>query len=585
MDPSGTAEVWYTNPETGKDVPFWVPHDDSFFPEKIEGFVTRAAEADKKSAALVGSFGGPAGKFSNMRSIKNMYEPLPEVRTLPMPKVFQGREDAWKSDVEFGRQRIAGLNPTTIESITSLPKTSSITDAFVRPALLGGGTLEQRLREKKMYMIDYTPAFLDLVEKINSQKGGIPRFQYAPRCLFYWNEQKQLMPVAIELSTPTQRIVYTPQDSLTEWTLAKAHFLAADFAIHELHTHLNRCHAAAEPYQIATRRCLSSMHPVFRLLMPHFVDTLQVNMFARFALIDAGGGFETLFTAGKYIGEAASTWYGKYWRFKTEGLPADLMKRNMATAPKGANWQAGEIDLVLEDYPFAQDGILIWRSIYKWVSDYLQLYYTHSTDVSGDVELQSWWEEIKTKGHPDIVFFKHAKEEEVWPPMVTISDLTYILCTIIWVVTAQHSAINFGQYDYAAYMPNTPSYMVAPMPPPGAVSTPSDVLDEGLFLSSMPPPAIAAGVAVVLEELSTIGEDDVMLGTEVPHWHADPRAKKVFKSFSRMVSNAEKKMLQRNSQISNPSRSFPYTLMLPSLTAGDAPPALPFRGITNSIAE
>lgn len=562
-----------------------MPEDDDLVPAKLRGFFGRLAIAAGRSRATIALFGGPTGGFPDIASITRMYHPEPEGPGFPVPRAFEGRENAWKSDAEFGRQRIAGVHPTTIEAISSLPKTSSITDVFVKPALLDGATLEDRLKQGRMYMVDYTSLFLDLVDKINAQKGPIPRFQYAPRCLLYFNDSRQLMPVAIELSTPSQSDVYTPNSSLTEWTLAKAHFSAADLSVHEVHTHFTRAHACTESYVIAARRKLSSMHPIFRLIMPHFVDTLRVNAAARQILIDAGGTLESLFTPGSFLGTFAVTAYGKLWRFRTEGLPADLMKRNMATAPKGADWRAGEVDLVLKDYPFAEDGLLLWQSIHAWVTRYLEIYYTGPADVAGDSELQAWWEDIKTNGQPDLVKFGIATEKEVWPPMGTIEELTYILVTMIWIASGHHAAINFGQYDYAAYLPNTPSYMVAPMPPSGAISTPVDVLDETLYLRSLSPPVIAAGVAATTEALSTAGEGDVFLGTEIPFWLSDPRARKGFKYFSRMTSSNQKQIIHRNRQSLLPSREFAYTLLLPKLKKGDETPVLAFRGIPNNVGE
>ena len=58
----------------------------------------------------------------------------------------------------------------------------------------------------------------------------------------------------------------------------------------------------------------------------------------------------------------------KEWRFKNEGLPADLLKRNMAV--KNTD---GGLELVLQDYPYAQDGLLIWEAITNWVTEYVKV--------------------------------------------------------------------------------------------------------------------------------------------------------------------------------------------------------------------
>ena len=77
---------------------------------------------------------------------------------------------------------------------------------------------------------------------------------------------------------------------------------------------------------IATRRQLSVMHPIHRILDPHFKDTMHVNALARRILINSGGILEkTLFT-GEISMELSAELY-KEWRFDEQALPADLLKR------------------------------------------------------------------------------------------------------------------------------------------------------------------------------------------------------------------------------------------------------------------
>ena len=85
-----------------------------------------------------------------------------------------------------------------------------------------------------------------------------------------------------------------------------------------------------EPYVIATNRQLSGMHPIYRLLKPHFKDTLEINAIARDVLVGAGGIVETTFSPGKYSMEMSSVAYRELWRFDQEGLPADLIRRYIA---------------------------------------------------------------------------------------------------------------------------------------------------------------------------------------------------------------------------------------------------------------
>lgn len=85
-------------------------------------------------------------------------------------------------------------------------------------------------------------------------------------------------------------------------------------------------HAVVEPFIIATRRQLSVMHPIYRLLDPHFKDTMHINALARSILINSGGILESALFTGETSMELSSELY-KNWRFDEQALPADLLKR------------------------------------------------------------------------------------------------------------------------------------------------------------------------------------------------------------------------------------------------------------------
>lgn len=69
------------------------------------------------------------------------------------------------------------------------------------------------------------------------------------------------------------------------------------------------------------------MHPIHRLLHPHFRSTIKINALARQVLINADGIIERTFSPGKYSLELSSVAYDQHWRFDREALPADLINR------------------------------------------------------------------------------------------------------------------------------------------------------------------------------------------------------------------------------------------------------------------
>lgn len=187
---------------------------------------------------------------------------------------------------------------------------------------------------------------------------------YASRTILYLEDDSTLRPLAIELSLPHPEgeqfgaisSVYMPAKHGVEgaiWQLAKAYVAVNDSGFHQLISHWyafqtsNRStaisckfdvsnlrhfnyrlntHAAIEPFVIATHRQLSVVHPVHKLLHPHFRDTLYINALARQILINAGGVLELTVFPAKYALEMSSAVY-KNWVFTDQALPEDLKKR------------------------------------------------------------------------------------------------------------------------------------------------------------------------------------------------------------------------------------------------------------------
>ncbi|VVB15319.1 unnamed protein product [Arabis nemorensis] len=79
--------------------------------------------------------------------------------------------------------------------------------------------------------------------------------------------------------------------------------------------------------------------------------------------------------------------------------------------------------------------------------------YSHKLDedVQNNHELQAWWKELRGEGHRD------KKSEPWWPKMQNREEFMETCTIIIWVASALHAAVNFGQYPIAVYLPNRPT--------------------------------------------------------------------------------------------------------------------------------
>jgi lipoxygenase len=236
------------------------------------------------------------------------------------------------------------------------------------------------------------------------------------------------------------------------------------------------------------------------------------------------------------------------------------------------------VKLVLEDYPYAADGLVIWEVIRAWVDEYVSLYYEGDESVKGDAEIQAWWDEIRSRGHAD------KKDEAWWPSLDTADDLKGVLTTMIWVVSGFHAAINFGQYAYGGYVPNRPCMTRRLVPEDGTPEHAQLMADpEAFFLSTIPSQVQATTVMAVVDSLSSHSPDEEYLGQRPAGWTADPRAHDAFARFSAAVQAAERAIAARNADPALKARNgagvMPYELLLPSSGPGKTG-----RGIPNSIS-
>lgn len=516
----------------------------------------------------------------------------------PMPDVIKEDKSAWRTDEEFGREMLAGVNPVLIRRLEEFPpkskldpklygnQNSSITKEHIEKNM-DGYSIDKALKSNRLYILDHHDSLMPYLRRINST----PTKTYATRTILFLKYDGTLKPLAIELSLPHPQgdkygavsQVYTPAEKGVEgsiWELAKAYAAVNDSGCHQLISHWLYTHAVIEPFVIATNRQLSVLHPIFKLLQPHFRDTMNINALARQILINAGGVLERTVFPARFAMEMSSFIY-KTWVFTDEALPADLLKRGMAV--EDSSYPHG-LKLLIEDYPFAVDGLDIWFAIEKWVGEYCSFYYPRDDLVEGDPELQSWWNEIRIVGHGD------KKDEPWWSEMKTMHDLTSTCTIIIWVASALHAAVNFGQYPYAGYLPNRPTVSRRFMPQPGTpeyVELESD--PEKAFLKTITAQFQTLLGVSLIEILSRHSTDEVYLGQrDTPEWTSDAEPLAAFERFQMKLLDIEKRITERNNDKRWKNRhgpvKVPYTLLYPNSSDYTKVGGLTGKGIPNSIS-
>lgn len=238
------------------------------------------------------------------------------------------------------------------------------------------------------------------------------------------------------------------------------------------------------------------------------------------------------------------------------------------------------LKLLIKDYPYANDGLLIWEAIQKWVRTYVTRYYPDPSLVCNDRELQAWYAESINVGHADL------RHENWWPELATGDDLTAILTTIIWLASAQHAALNFGQYPYGGYVPNRPPLMRRLIPDehdPAYMSFLDD--PQKFFLSALPSMLQSTKYMAVVDTLSTHSPDEEYIGERQQRytWTGDADMVEAFDGFSTEIQRIEKEIERRNRDMGLKNRCgagvLPYELLAPG-----SQPGVTCRGVPNSVS-
>ncbi|XP_050375020.1 probable linoleate 9S-lipoxygenase 5 [Argentina anserina] len=516
----------------------------------------------------------------------------------PMPDVVKVDKCAWRTDEEFAREMLAGVNPVNITRLQEFPPTSKLDpkvygnqNSSIRKEQIeknmNGLSVEEAIKSNRLFILDHHDALMTYLRRINTTTTKT----YATRTFLLLQEDGTLRPLAIELSLPHPQgehhgavsKVFTPAEDGIEasvWQLAKAYAAVNDSGYHQLISHWLNTHAVIEPFIIATNRQLSVLHPIHKLLHPHFRDTMNINALARQILINADGVLERTVFPARYAMEMSAVIY-KNWVFTEQALPADLLKRGMAisdpTSPHG-------LRLLIEDYPFAVDGLEIWSAIETWVTEYCRFYYSTDNVVQRDTELQQWWEELRNEGHGD------KKDEPWWPEMQTRDELIQSCTIIIWVASALHAAVNFGQWPYAGYLPNRPTISRRFMPEPGTaeyaeLETDPDVAFLKTITSQL---QTLLGISLI-EILSRHSTDEIYLGQrDSLEWTSDAEALAAFDRFGKKLMEIEKRITEMNEDERWKNRvgpiKMPYTLLYPSTSDYSREGGLTGKGIPNSIS-
>uniref|UniRef100_A0A1A7WEZ7 Arachidonate 15-lipoxygenase, type B n=3 Tax=Iconisemion striatum TaxID=60296 RepID=A0A1A7WEZ7_9TELE len=436
-------------------------------------------------------------------------------------------QEHWKDDAFFGFQFLNGINPMMIRRCTALPTNFPVTDSMVFPD--GQGSLAEEMQKGHIFLCDYKNMDGVKANIIN----GKQQYLMAPLVLLQKTPDEQLMPIAIQLKQqPSEdNPIFLPTDSEYDWLLAKIFVRSADFSEHQLNVHLLRTHLLAEVFAVSLLRNLPMVHPLYKLLIPHTRYTLQINFLARLRLISTEGVF-TLFSASG--GEGMMT----------------ILRRSLSSVTYRSLCIPEHIeDCGLEAVPnfyYRDDGLRLWDVIHRFVQGVLGHYYKNDLEVQQDSELQTWILDIYEHG------FLSKRDTGIPQRFTTVVELIKFVTMVIFTGSAQHAAVNSGQYDFGGWMPNTPISLKLPPPTKKGTTT------EATMLNTLPDVNVTVQGMATLWLLSQQSTDFVPLGQYPEDHFTEKTPQRMMKDFQKELEVLSAAIKDRNQHL-----EVPYTYLDP----------------------
>ncbi|XP_074554950.1 arachidonate 12-lipoxygenase, 12S-type [Halichoeres trimaculatus] len=436
----------------------------------------------------------------------------------------------WKEDAFFGYQCMNGSNPRMIHRCRKLPENFPVTADMVQSSMADRTHLDRELKAGNIYLLDY--AITDGIPT-NTIRGK-PQYIAAPLCLLYQHPDQGLIPIAIQLEqTPGLNTpIFLPRDPPLAWLLAKMWVRHSEFQVFQVLSHLLRTHLVIEVFCVATLRQLPAVHPIYKLLAPHLRYTLEINCRGRTQLISADGIFKRVVsTGGDGLLVLAQREY-QVLTYRSLQPLHDFTDRGVTH---------------LHKYHYRDHTLLLWDAIHRFVSGVVDLYYHSDQDVHGDLELQAWIRDVTQEGFTELPKFGLSSK------LSSREELCTLLSVIIFTSTAQHAATNNGQFDWCAWVPNTPCTMRHPPP------TDKDAVTMEMIMDTLPDVSQSCVQMAITWHLGRAQPDAVPLGHYTEQYFTEGQAQDLIDKFRSELKEIEKQILRENE-----GEELKYLYLLPS---------------------
>ncbi|XP_059213134.1 hydroperoxide isomerase ALOXE3-like [Centropristis striata] len=435
----------------------------------------------------------------------------------------------WKEDDFYGYQFLNGVNPTMIKRCSELPPNFPVTEDMVKPFLEEGSSLKKEMKKGNIFLYDQ-----------KKMDGITPRDNngetlHVTACLglFYMNPANKLMPIAIQLhqQPSEENPIFLPSDSETDWLLAKMFLKNADSMDHESVHHTLNTHFLADVFAVAVMRSFSVIHPLYKLLIPHFRYTLFVNIGARKIVLGPEGILRLCSLGHEGMTELMKRGFPET-TYSSLCLPENITARGLESIP---------------NFYYRDDGVKLWNIINSFVKAVVEHFYPSDSEVQKDTELQEWISEIFTHG------FLGNKDSGIPADFHTVEEVIKFITMVIFTTTAGHAALHNGQYDYFSWVPNASLLLHKPPPTTKGQSSMETILE------ALPDVGDTALFLTLLWLFTDKYTDTVPLGAYPEERFDEPVLKQMMKGFQTELSYLSEAITQRNSQL-----DVPYTYLNPT---------------------
>ncbi|KAL2166310.1 hypothetical protein VTG60DRAFT_2942 [Thermothelomyces hinnuleus] len=375
-----------------------------------------------------------------------------------------GLLDDWYSDRRFADQQFTGTNPTTITRASP-----SWIAKFKKAAEIGGYSrwVSALSKADPASLFVQDGSYLRKAIGVSDPEAVV---QYKPAgaddnwavgsvSLFQLHEDGKLHPIAIcidykgsmEKSVTIFNRRMAPSDPSSSekedwpWRYAKTAAQVTDWMRHELAVHLTLSHFVEEAIIVATNRTIPMTHAVYKILSPHWYKTLSLNAGARVTLIPqiisdlVGISLDQCYS---YIHHAYDT-----YDFVKSYVPNDLERRGFPNTLEGLEHPR------YKNYPYAKNILALWCTLRTYVKSKLLLSFPTDASVAADKPIQDWVREVKT-----------AAFMPSFPEIKTIDQLVDAVTMCIHIASPFHSAVNYLQNFYQAFVIAKPPSLCHPPP-------------------------------------------------------------------------------------------------------------------------